>query len=178
MLKASSVMFVDLHAHRENTGSFKHFKVLTGQFADVVQQAEQMVKELKVDIETEHLDQEIDSLHDEIHKYHEAVSAIKDNRKWSKGTVEISSINETIARLLKTATDQAHKLAEVSKQHSLQNEEDELNDMDEFSARGEKDLDRDMQLKGPREGKRSNGKIRTAEEKLESREKKRSKRQK
>lgn len=177
------------HAHRENTVSYKRFKLLVGELADgseaftVVQLAEQKLKEckdLKVEIETEQLDQEIDDLQDKIHKYHEAVYEFEDSRRWSDGTAKISSMNETVARLLKSATDQAHKLAEVSRQRFVRklDEEDELNEMDAFSAHFEKDLDHDVLLKGPRDGKRGDGKIRTAEEKRQSRDKKRSKKQK
>lgn len=176
--------------HHENTVSYKRFKLLVGEAADgcekftLVQLAEQKLKnckDLKAKVETEQLDHEIYSLQDEIHKYHEAIADYEDNRRWSEGTAKISGINDALACLLKAATAQERKVVEASRQHSIlkHDEEEEVNEMDEFSARLEKELDREVLLKGQREGKKSSdGKMRTAEDKKQSRDKKRSRRQK
>ena len=176
--------------HHNNTVSYKRFKLLVGEAADgcekftLFQLAEKKLKDckdLKADVETEQLDHEIDSLQDQINKYLEAIAECEDNRRWSEGTVKISGINDVLARLLKAATDQERKVMETSRQRFMRkhDEKEEVDEIDEFSARFEKELDQEVKLKGSRAGKRSSdGKMRTAEEKRQSRDKKRFKKQK
>ena len=154
--------------HCDNTISYKSFKACTqepvkadtGNFT-LVQLAEKKLKEcrdLHEKAETEQLDQVMDTLHDQIKRYHEAIADIKERRTWREGVTKVSGICEGMKHILKTATDEAHKVTAYLPQKSITEDDQELNEIEELN----------MNMAD------GYGKMRTADQKQHSRDKKRS----
>jgi hypothetical protein len=175
------VSHVNGTVHRVKTISYKKFRLLVDEYAEgsseftTVQLAEKKLKEcksLKADTETDQLDQSIDSLEDKIQEYNKAAAEFEDTRKWREGVERISSINTTLSHLLSAASDQCRKLTRISTQRSTGIDEEDEFEIDALSANIEKDLDQRVR----RDGK-SNSRMRTADEKRQSRDRKRSRKQ-
>ena len=175
--------------HHDNTISYKRFKLCTQELTEVdagdftlVQLAENKLKEcrdLNAKAETEQLDQVMDALQDQIKRYHEVIADIEDRRSWREGVTAVSRISEGMQHILKTATDQAHKVTEVLRQKSVLKIDEDEQGLNEIEELYEKKLDKDVKIKGPpKDGRKVDGKMRTAEQKQQSREKKRSKKKK
>ena len=131
---------------------------------------------MKENVDSEPLDKLIDALKDQIHKYNLTVSEYNDNRRWEEGVNVVASMNERINSLLKEANDHLRKLAEVSRQKSIQRYVEDEDEMDEIEKLSEKTMDREDKLRrsGNRGGgKQAGGAMRTAQEKEESRSRKR-----
>lgn len=174
---------VQSQTHHDNTVLYKRFKLLTNELADgsdastLIQLAKQKLNECrkwKAEIETEELDQEIDVLKDQIHHYDQQVSDTNDTRDWSDGIKKIESINHDLSRFVQTAADQLNKIIEVKRQFSLPKveEEDEFDAIDQLASQT---LDEEQHKQSKRN---SAAKIRSAEEKAQSREKKKHRRRK
>lgn len=173
--------------HRDNTISYKRFKLRTQELVEVdagdftlVQLTENKLKEcrdLNEKAETEQLDQVMDTLQDQIKRYHEIIADIEDRRTWREGVTAVSKISEEMEHILKAATDQAHKVTEILRQRSVLKIDDDDQGLNEIEELYE-ELDKDVKLKGHKDGRKGDGKMRTADQKQHSRDKKRLKKKK
>lgn len=172
--------------HHDNTVEFKQFRgeLLLGvdsvsiRRIDLAEEKLKECKERKADSESEQWDQVIDALQDQTEKYNIAVAEYEESRKWQEGIKAVSAMNLRMDQLLKETNDKVHKLVEVSRLRNerYQDDDDEMDEIDELSARYDTTLDSHVKVKGSKDSRKGDEKMRTIQEKQTSRDKKRLKR--
>ena len=176
--------------HHSNMVAFKRFKLILGELTEVGSENFRLIefaetklaecKEMKTRVDSEPLEQLIDSLQDQINKYHLKVSQFEDRRQWEEGVKVITGMNEQLNCSLKSAHDQLRKFAEVSRQREVAKNLEDEEELDEIEQFSEKTLEAEVKSGRGKNGggKQGDMKMRTAQEKEQSRSRKRSKKTK